>query len=104
MKILPIISREYRMIVKKKSFLISTLLTPALMAGFIFLPMLFSRMARAEKTICVVDYSGTIAAPLIGGLVSSTVMVLFVIPVLFFWVRSWQHRADVKAEDPAADK
>jgi len=65
MKILPIISREYRMIVKKKSFLISTLLTPALMAGFIFLPMLFSRMARAEKTICVVDYSGTIAAPLI---------------------------------------
>lgn len=65
MKILPIISREYRMIVKKRSFLISTLLTPALMAGFIFLPMLFSRMARGEKTIYVVDYSGMIAAPLI---------------------------------------
>ena len=50
------------------------------------------------------DVMKPIAAPLIGGLVSSTVMVLFVIPVLFFWVRSWQHRAEVKTEDPTADK
>jgi Cu/Ag efflux pump CusA len=41
-----------------------------------------------------------IAAPLIGGLVSSTIMVLFVIPVLFFWVRSWQHRKAVRTGDP----
>jgi Cu(I)/Ag(I) efflux system membrane protein CusA/SilA len=44
------------------------------------------------------DVMKPIAAPLIGGLVSSTIMVLFVIPVLFFWVRSWQHRRTVRAE------
>jgi len=65
MKILPIIAREYRMIVKKRSFLISTLLTPALMAGFIFLPMLFTHMARGEKVIHILDYSGVVSAPLI---------------------------------------
>jgi copper/silver efflux system protein len=42
------------------------------------------------------DVMKPIAAPLIGGLVSSTLMVLFVIPVLFFWVRSWQHRGLVR--------
>ncbi|MDY0296508.1 MAG: ABC transporter permease [Acidobacteriota bacterium] len=65
MKILPIISREYRMIVKKRSFLISTLLTPVLMGGLIFLPMLFTRMAREEKTIHVLDYSQTVAEALV---------------------------------------
>jgi Cu/Ag efflux pump CusA len=43
-----------------------------------------------------------VAAPLIGGLASSLVMVLFVIPVLFFWVRSAQLkrlvRSDVEAD------
>lgn len=38
------------------------------------------------------DVMKPIAAPLIGGMVSSTLMVLFVIPVLFFWVRSRQLR------------
>jgi Cu(I)/Ag(I) efflux system membrane protein CusA/SilA len=38
------------------------------------------------------DVMKPIAAPLIGGLASSTIMVLFVIPVLFFWTRSWQLR------------
>ena len=42
------------------------------------------------------DVMKPIAAPLIGGLVSSTIMVLFVIPVFFFWVRSWQHRGLVR--------
>jgi len=42
------------------------------------------------------DVMKPIAAPLIGGLTSSTAMVLFVIPVLFFWVRSWQHRGLVR--------
>jgi Cu(I)/Ag(I) efflux system membrane protein CusA/SilA len=46
------------------------------------------------------DVMKPIAAPLIGGLVSSTIMVLFVIPVLFFWVRSWQHRKAVRTGDP----
>ena len=44
------------------------------------------------------DVMKPIAAPLIGGMVSSTVMVLFVIPVLFFWVRSFQHRKLVRRE------
>jgi len=30
--------------------------------------------------------------------VSSTIMVLFVIPVLFFWVRSWQLRRMVRVQ------
>lgn len=44
------------------------------------------------------DVMKPIAAPLIGGLISSTVMVLFVIPVLFFWTRSFQHRKLVRKE------
>jgi Cu(I)/Ag(I) efflux system membrane protein CusA/SilA len=44
------------------------------------------------------DVLKPVAAPLIGGLVSSTLMVLFVIPVLFFWVRSWQHKGLVRCE------
>jgi len=38
------------------------------------------------------DVMKPIAAPLVGGLVTSTVMVLFIIPVLFFWVRSFRLR------------
>jgi Cu(I)/Ag(I) efflux system membrane protein CusA/SilA len=42
------------------------------------------------------DVMKPVAAPLIGGLVSSTVMVLFVIPVLFYWARSWQLKKMVR--------
>ena len=45
------------------------------------------------------DVMKPIAAPLVGGLISSTVMVLFVIPVLFYWVRSWRHRDMVRQPD-----
>lgn len=38
MKINTIIKKEYIQIVKKKSFVISTILTPLLMGAFIFLP------------------------------------------------------------------
>lgn len=44
------------------------------------------------------DVMKPVAAPLIGGMISSTVMVLFVIPVIFFWVRSWQYRKLVRRE------
>lgn len=47
------------------------------------------------------DVMKPIAAPLIGGMVSSTMMVLFVIPVLFFWVRSWQLRKLVRGREVA---
>ncbi|MEN8154554.1 MAG: ABC transporter permease [Acidobacteriota bacterium] len=60
MKIAAIISREYKQIVKKKSFIIATILTPALMAAFIFVPMLLTKVGREEKVINVTDYSGVI--------------------------------------------
>jgi ABC-2 type transport system permease protein len=60
MKIGTIIKKEYREIVKKKSFLISTILTPLLMAGFIFLPMVLMKMGREDQIIEMIDYSGLI--------------------------------------------
>ncbi len=48
------------MIVKKKSFLISTILTPIIMAGFIFLPMLITKVGRGIKNIAIADLSGMI--------------------------------------------
>lgn len=60
MKILTILKKEYKMIVKKKSFIISTILTPVIMAGFIFLPMLLTKVGRGEKTIALADLSGLV--------------------------------------------
>jgi ABC-2 type transport system permease protein len=60
MKSFTIIKKEYKMIVKKKSFIISTILTPVIMAGFIFLPMLLTKVGRGEKNIAVADLSGVI--------------------------------------------
>lgn len=57
MKAWTIIKKEYKQIVKKKSFVIATILTPLIMAAFIFLPMLLSRVGREEKTIEIVDFS-----------------------------------------------
>jgi copper/silver efflux system protein len=42
------------------------------------------------------DVMKPIAAPLIGGMLTSIVMTLFLIPVLFFWLRSWQLRKHVR--------
>lgn len=58
MKGLTIVKKEYRMIVKKKSFIISTILTPLLMAAFIFLPVLMAKYGRGKKEIEVADLSG----------------------------------------------
>lgn len=55
-----IIKREYREIVRKRSFLISTILTPALMIGLMYLPVLLSKVAREEKIIEIMDFSGSI--------------------------------------------
>lgn len=60
MKILTIIKKEYKQIVKKKSFIISTILSPILMAGFMFLPILLQRAGREEKKIEISDFSGFI--------------------------------------------
>ncbi len=63
MKIWTIIKKEYKQIVKKKSFVIATILTPLLMAAFIFLPMLLTKVGREEKTIVIEDYSGIVLQP-----------------------------------------
>lgn len=63
MKLWTIIKKEYRQIVHKKSFIISTILTPVMMAGFFFLPILISKIGREVKTIILEDYSGVIMQP-----------------------------------------
>ena len=60
MKILTIIKKEYKQIVKKKSFIISTILSPILMAGFMFLPILLQKAGREVKKIEISDFSGII--------------------------------------------
>jgi len=65
MKIWVIIKKEYKQIVKKKSFVIATILTPVLMGGFFFLPALFTKVGRETKNISVIDYSGLISEKLI---------------------------------------
>jgi len=65
MKITAIITREYKQIVKKKSFIIATILTPAIMAAFIFVPMLLTKVGREEKVIKITDYSDIIQEDLI---------------------------------------
>jgi ABC-type Na+ efflux pump permease subunit len=60
MKLIAIIKKEYREIVRKKSFIISTILTPIIMAAFMFLPVMLMKMGKGEKTIQVADYSGFI--------------------------------------------
>ena len=65
MKIWAIIKKEYKAIVKKKTFIISTILTPIIMGGMMFVPVLLMRMGRVEKKIAVADYSGGIYAKLV---------------------------------------
>ncbi len=65
MKIWVIIKKEYKQIVKKKSFVIATILTPVLMGGFFFLPTLLTKVGRETKNIAIVDYSGMISEKLI---------------------------------------
>ena len=65
MKIFTIIKKEYRDIVKKKTFIVSTILTPILMAGYMFIPVLISKVGRGEKNIVIADFSGFIAEQII---------------------------------------
>ena len=57
-----IIGREFNERVRKKSFIITTLLTPLLMLGLMAAPMLFAEYSSSEgKKIAVVDESKAIA-------------------------------------------
>ena len=58
----PILKREYLDVVRKKSFIILTLLMPFLMAALMFLPALLTVRGVGEKTIAVVDGTGRLAA------------------------------------------
>ncbi len=64
-KFIAVLKKEYSEIVKKKSFLISTLLTPLLMAAFFYIPVLMFKVGKGEKLIYVADYSKTIFQELI---------------------------------------
>jgi len=57
-KIFAVIKKEYKAIVKKKSFIIMTVLTPVLMGGMMFVPVLLMKMGRTEKKIAVADFAG----------------------------------------------
>jgi|GEM_PF-110134 len=58
-KILIIIKREYLNIVKKKSFIISALLTPILLIGLMILPSVLAGVALVtERYIAVIDETG----------------------------------------------
>ncbi|MCU0640011.1 MAG: ABC transporter permease [Candidatus Krumholzibacteria bacterium] len=58
-KMFKVVKREYLERVKKKSFLIGTILGPALMAVLIFAPMLFMKYTPETRTrIAVIDMTG----------------------------------------------
>ncbi|CDD24181.1 aBC-type Na+ efflux pump permease component [Alistipes sp. CAG:29] len=63
-----IIGREFNERVRKKSFIITTLLMPLLMVGLMFAPMLIMKYSGGdEKHIAVIDESGLIAPRLQSG-------------------------------------
>lgn len=64
-KIAIIINREFNERVRKKSFIITTLLTPILMIALMLAPMLIMTYSKSEqKIIAVVDDSGIVAQQL----------------------------------------
>lgn len=57
-----IIQREYTIRVRKKSFIILTLLMPVLMVSLTFLPLWLSTLNDGDiKRIAVIDHSGIYA-------------------------------------------
>ncbi len=57
-KFLVVMKREYAQVVKKKSFLIMTLLTPVIMAAFMVLPsLLATRDVTTTEAVAIVDQS-----------------------------------------------
>lgn len=57
-KILAILKREYLSRVKKKSFIVLTLLGPILLAAIYSLPVLFLTLSGGERRLAVADLSG----------------------------------------------
>ncbi len=59
-KIFLVVSREFKIRVKKKSFILTTILTPLLFAALMIVPAIFSTMSSGEKgsKILIIDKSG----------------------------------------------
>ena len=57
-KISLIIKREYLTRVKKKSFIIMTILGPILMAAIMIVPIYMAQMSDKEKAIGIIDETG----------------------------------------------
>lgn len=57
-KLLAVLQREYLQEVRKKSFLIMTILFPFLMMGLMLVPALLARKGLGEKRVAVVDGTG----------------------------------------------
>ncbi|MBK7670943.1 MAG: ABC transporter permease [bacterium] len=69
-KVLTVIAREYLERVRSKSFVIGTVLGPALMSMFIVLPALMADKGGDDRrTIAIVDQSGVVRGPLSDALV-----------------------------------
>jgi ABC-2 type transport system permease protein len=61
MKLFKIARREYLERVRKKSFLIGTILGPVVMGGFILIPMLIMRATpERSESIAILDYQGSV--------------------------------------------
>ena len=63
-----VFKREYLQAVRKKSFLIMTVLTPFLFGGLMIVPSLFAVRGIGEKRVAVVDGTGRLGPAVIEGL------------------------------------
>lgn len=61
-KMFAVLKREYLQAVRKKSFLILTVLMPGLFAGMIFIPALLASKAFGSKNVVVVDGTGRLGS------------------------------------------
>lgn len=71
-KVIAVIKREYLEVVRKKSFIIMTVLGPFLMAAMMLLPMLLVTRGIEEKHVVVVDGTGRLEAVFGGGVAGET--------------------------------
>ncbi|MBQ2365466.1 MAG: ABC transporter permease, partial [Alistipes sp.] len=62
-----IIAREFNERVRKKSFIITTLLMPVLMVALMVAPSLIALYGGGQKRIVVVDRSGFVSPRLVSG-------------------------------------
>lgn len=67
-KLFAVMKREYLERVRKRSFIILTLLGPLLLAGIYALPVLFLSMSGSEKHLAVVDLHGGVLDGFVAGL------------------------------------